>query len=51
MQHALAAARQQGGREAGSDAWKSYMRRQTSTTYYGTAIPTLPQGMRFDVGD
>jgi aldehyde dehydrogenase (NAD+) len=38
-----------GGREAGSDAWKSYMRRQTSTTYYGTAIPALAQGIRFDV--
>jgi aldehyde dehydrogenase (NAD+) len=39
-----------GGREAGSDAWKSYMRRQTSTTYYGTAIPALAQGIRFDIG-
>lgn len=38
-----------GGREAGSDAWKSYMRRQTSTTYYGTAVPALAQGIRFDV--
>jgi aldehyde dehydrogenase (NAD+) len=38
-----------GGREAGSDAWKSYMRRQTSTTYYGTATPVLAQGIRFDV--
>jgi len=39
-----------GGRESGSDAWKNYMRRQTSTTYYGTAKPTLAQGIRFDVG-
>jgi aldehyde dehydrogenase (NAD+) len=39
-----------GGRESGSDAWKNYMRRQTSTTYYGTAAPALAQGIRFDVG-
>jgi aldehyde dehydrogenase (NAD+) len=39
-----------GGREAGSDAWKTYMRRQTSTTYYGTTPPALAQGIRFDVG-
>jgi aldehyde dehydrogenase (NAD+) len=39
-----------GGREAGSDAWKTYMRRQTSTTYYGTALPVLAQGIRFDAG-
>ena len=39
-----------GGREAGSDAWKSYMRRQTSTTYYGTAMPVLAQGIQFDIG-
>jgi aldehyde dehydrogenase (NAD+) len=37
-----------GGREAGSDAWKSYMRRQTCTVNYGTAL-TLAQGVRFDV--
>ena len=37
-----------GGREAGSDAWKSYMRRATSTVNYGTALP-LAQGVRFDV--
>jgi aldehyde dehydrogenase (NAD+) len=37
-----------GGREAGSDAWKSYMRRTTSTVNYGTALP-LAQGVRFDV--
>jgi aldehyde dehydrogenase (NAD+) len=39
-----------GGREAGSDAWKSYMRRQTSTTYYGTAMPALAQGIQVDIG-
>ena len=37
-----------GGRESGSDAWKSYMRRQTSTTYYGIDTPVLAQGIRFD---
>jgi len=37
-----------GGREAGSDAWKSYMRRATSTVNYGTTLP-LAQGIRFDV--
>jgi len=37
-----------GGREAGSDAWKNYMRRATSTVNYGTALP-LAQGVRFDV--
>jgi aldehyde dehydrogenase (NAD+) len=40
-----------GGREAGADAWKAYMRRQTSTTYYGTAPPALAQGIRFVVED
>jgi aldehyde dehydrogenase (NAD+) len=38
-----------GGREAGSDAWKSYMRRQTCTINYGRELP-LAQGVRFDVG-
>jgi aldehyde dehydrogenase (NAD+) len=38
-----------GGRESGSDSWKAYMRRQTSTTYYGTQKPELAQGVRFDV--
>lgn len=38
-----------GGRESGSDAWKNYMRRQTSTTYYGTKVPELAQGIRFDL--
>jgi len=38
-----------GGRESGSDAWKNYMRRQTSTVYYGTEPPALAQGITFDV--
>ena len=38
-----------GGRESGSDAWKSYMRRQTSTTYFGREKPALAQGVTFDV--
>ncbi|WP_341988353.1 aldehyde dehydrogenase family protein [Azorhizobium sp. AG788] len=38
-----------GGREAGSDAWKSYMRRATNTINYGTSLP-LAQGVTFDVG-
>jgi aldehyde dehydrogenase (NAD+) len=37
-----------GGREAGSDAWKAYMRRATNTINYGTSLP-LAQGVRFDV--
>ena len=35
-----------GGREAGSDAWKSYMRRQTNTVNYGMDLP-LAQGIKF----
>jgi aldehyde dehydrogenase (NAD+) len=35
-----------GGREAGSDAWKAYMRRQTTTVNWGTELP-LAQGIRF----
>ena len=35
-----------GGREAGSDAWKAYMRRQTSTVNYGLDLP-LAQGVEF----
>lgn len=35
-----------GGRESGSDSWKAYMRRQTSTINYGTDLP-LAQGIRF----
>jgi aldehyde dehydrogenase (NAD+) len=38
-----------GGREAGSDAWKSYMRRVTSTINFGSELP-LAQGIRFDIG-
>ncbi|MEQ1823530.1 MAG: aldehyde dehydrogenase family protein [Fimbriimonadaceae bacterium] len=38
-----------GGRESGSDSWKAYMRRQTSTTYYGTEKPALAQGIKFDL--
>jgi aldehyde dehydrogenase (NAD+) len=37
-----------GGREAGSDAWKAYMRRQTCTLNYGGDLP-LAQGVKFDV--
>jgi aldehyde dehydrogenase (NAD+) len=37
-----------GGREAGSDSWKAYMRRQTCTINYGTSLP-LAQGVRFEV--
>ncbi len=37
-----------GGRESGSDAWKNYMRRQTSTSYYGRGKPALAQGIKFD---
>lgn len=36
-----------GGRESGSDAWKAYMRRQTNTINYGTALP-LAQGIKFE---
>ncbi|MCP5267748.1 MAG: aldehyde dehydrogenase family protein [Zoogloeaceae bacterium] len=35
-----------GGREAGSDSWKAYMRRQTSTTNWGNKLP-LAQGINF----
>lgn len=37
-----------GGREAGSDAWKAYMRRQTTTINWGTELP-LAQGIKFDL--
>ncbi|MCK5849125.1 MAG: aldehyde dehydrogenase family protein, partial [Caldisericia bacterium] len=37
-----------GGRESGSDAWKSYMRRQTNTINYSTELP-LAQGIKFDI--
>ncbi|MCS7055139.1 MAG: aldehyde dehydrogenase family protein [Thermoflexales bacterium] len=36
-----------GGREAGSDAWKAYMRRQTNTINYSRELP-LAQGIRFE---
>ena len=39
-----------GGRESGSDAWKSYMRRATNTVNYSNELP-LAQGIQFDVGD
>ena len=35
-----------GGREAGSDSWKAYMRRQTSAINWGTDLP-LAQGIHF----
>lgn len=37
-----------GGRESGSDAWKSYMRRQTNTINWGTTLP-LAQGIKFEL--
>jgi aldehyde dehydrogenase (NAD+) len=37
-----------GGRESGSDSWKTYMRRQTNTINYGTTLP-LAQGIKFDI--
>ncbi len=37
-----------GGRESGSDAWKTYMRRQTNTINYGTELP-LAQGIKFEI--
>ena len=37
-----------GGREAGSDSWKAYMRRATNTVNYGTTLP-LAQGVSFDI--
>jgi aldehyde dehydrogenase (NAD+) len=36
-----------GGREAGSDAWKAYMRRQTTTINYSRELP-LAQGIKFE---
>ncbi|MDE2023922.1 MAG: aldehyde dehydrogenase family protein [Gammaproteobacteria bacterium] len=38
-----------GGREAGSDAWKTYMRRQTNTVNWSDRLP-LAQGIKFDLG-
>jgi aldehyde dehydrogenase (NAD+) len=37
-----------GGRESGSDAWKSYMRRQTNTINYSNTLP-MAQGIKFDL--
>ncbi len=37
-----------GGREAGSDSWKAYMRRQTNTVNWGTTLP-LAQGIKFAI--
>jgi aldehyde dehydrogenase (NAD+) len=37
-----------GGREAGSDSWKAYMRRQTNTINWSGQM-ALAQGIRFDV--
>jgi aldehyde dehydrogenase (NAD+) len=37
-----------GGRESGSDSWRSYMRRQTNTINYGDSLP-LAQGIKFDI--
>jgi aldehyde dehydrogenase (NAD+) len=39
-----------GGREAGSDSWKAYMRRATNTINFGTTLP-LAQGVKFDIGE
>jgi aldehyde dehydrogenase (NAD+) len=38
-----------GGRESGSDSWRAYMRRQTCTVNYGSALP-LAQGVEFPAG-
>jgi aldehyde dehydrogenase (NAD+) len=37
-----------GGREAGSDSWKAYMRRQTVTINWSNELP-LAQGIQFDL--
>jgi len=37
-----------GGREAGSDAWKAYMRRQTTTINWSRELP-LAQGIKFEI--
>ena len=36
-----------GGREAGSDTWKNFMRRSTCTINYGNDLP-LAQGIKFE---
>lgn len=38
-----------GGRAAGSDTWKNYMRRATNTINYSDELP-LAQGVEFDIG-
>lgn len=37
-----------GGRESGSDSWKAYMRRVTTTVNYSTELP-LAQGIEFNL--
>ena len=37
-----------GGREAGSDSWKAYMRRQTNSINWGDSLP-LAQGIEFNL--
>jgi aldehyde dehydrogenase (NAD+) len=39
-----------GGRESGSDCWKSYMRRQTNTINFSNELP-LAQGIQFGSGE
>jgi aldehyde dehydrogenase (NAD+) len=39
-----------GGRESGSDSWKSYMRRQTNTINFSRELP-LAQGIQFGADD
>jgi len=39
-----------GGRESGSDSWKSYMRRQTNTINFSSELP-LAQGIEFGSPD
>jgi aldehyde dehydrogenase (NAD+) len=39
-----------GGREAGSDSWQAYMRRQTNTINWGRDLP-LAQGIQFNAGE
>ena len=39
-----------GGRESGSDSWKSYMRRQTNTINFSKELP-LAQGIQFGSDD
>ncbi len=37
-----------GGREAGSDSWRAYMRRATNTLNFGSTLP-LAQGVKFTI--